>query len=153
MNMHFIDTLRIYITNSIKQKLLHVKISLLVITLFIISCLIIFNTISFSVYGHSIPTFYIPKPNQLYDKVNSEPNEILINFTERPELQASKIYVLNYKNERVDNHDLTLGQSQKSLLVTLDKSKLIPGLFTVKWMVLSKDDGFITRGSYTFSIA
>jgi copper resistance protein C len=77
---------------------------------------------------------------------------VVITFTERPELKASKIQVMDFKNERIDNQDLKLVESEKSLAVSLDKSKLMSGIYTVKWVVLSKDDGFITKGSYTFSI-
>ena len=59
---------------------------------------------------------------------------------------------MDSKNERVDNQDLELEQSEKSLSISLDKSKLMSGLYMVKWVVLSKDDGFITKGSYTFEI-
>ncbi len=59
---------------------------------------------------------------------------------------------MNLNNERIDNHDLKLAGSDKSLSVSLDKSKLISGDYTIQWLVLSKDDGFITKGSYIFSI-
>jgi hypothetical protein len=35
----------------------------------------------------------------------------------------------------------------------MDTSKLKPGVYTVTWLALSKDDGHITKGSYVFSIA
>jgi hypothetical protein len=34
----------------------------------------------------------------------------------------------------------------------LDKSKLSDGIFSVSWLVLSRDDGNITKGTYVFSI-
>lgn len=104
-------------------------------------------------YGHPQPTLFIPQPNQIVKNSDSTTSDIIITFTERLELQASKIYVLDNKNKRIDNHDLRMGLSEKSLSITLDKSKLNSGKFTVKWMVLSKDYAFITKGSYTFSIA
>ena len=53
----------------------------------------------------------------------------------------------------MDNNDLkTLSNDERTLSVSLDKSKLIPGIYTVNWIVLSKDDGHITKGSYVFSI-
>ncbi len=43
--------------------------------------------------------------------------------------------------------------SDKSLTVSLDKSKIVPGVYIVNWLVLSKADGHITKGSYVFSVA
>jgi hypothetical protein len=34
----------------------------------------------------------------------------------------------------------------------LDKSKVVPGTYTTDWLVLSKQDGHITKGSYVFSV-
>ena len=59
---------------------------------------------------------------------------------------------MNLNNERIDNYDLKISGSDKSLSVSLDKSKLVSGDYTIKWLVFSKDDGFITKGSYIFSI-
>jgi methionine-rich copper-binding protein CopC len=106
------------------------------------------------VYGHASPTVFNPKPNQTFD-VNGQavPDKITITFTERPELKASNIKVTDSKNTRVDNNDLkTLSNDERTLSVSLDKSKTNPGIYTVNWIVLSKDDGHITRGSYVFSI-
>ena len=59
---------------------------------------------------------------------------------------------MNSKNERIDNTDLTASNTDKSLSVTLDSSKVIPGVYTVNWLVVSKDDSHITKGSYVFSV-
>lgn len=105
------------------------------------------------VYGHASPVTYTPTPNQIIDSTQSVPDKITITFTERPELRASSIEVINSNNERIDNSDLQVLDSDKSFSVSLDKSKIIPGIYTVNWLVLSKDDGHITRGSYVFSVA
>jgi len=106
------------------------------------------------VYGHASPTVFIPKPNQTFD-INGQPvpDKITITFSERPEIKASNIKVTDSKNTRVDNNDLkTLSNDERTLSVSLGKSKIIPGIYTVNWIVLSKDDGHITKGSYVFSI-
>ena len=59
---------------------------------------------------------------------------------------------MNSKNERIGNTDLRASNSDKSLSVTLDSSKVIPGVYTVNWLVISKDDLHITKGSYVFSV-
>jgi methionine-rich copper-binding protein CopC len=105
------------------------------------------------VYGHASPATYSPTPNQVIDSTQSLPDKITITFTERPELRASNIEVINSNNERIDNNDLNLGDSDKALSASIDKSKLVSGIYTVNWLVLSKDDGHITRGSYVFSVA
>ena len=103
------------------------------------------------VFGHASPVTYLPEPNEIID-LKSIPNQATITFTENPEPRASNIKIMNSKNERIDNNDLTASDSDKSLSVTLDSSKLNPGVYTVNWLVLSKDDGHITKGSYVFSV-
>jgi methionine-rich copper-binding protein CopC len=137
---------------NLTQKLYIIKISLLGIVLFVITFSIMTNISFLPVYCHPKPFVYAPQPTQIFDPAQSIPSKVVITFTERPELKASKIQVMDFKNERIDNHDLKLVESEKSLAVSLDKSKLMSGIYTVKWVVLSKDDGFITKGSYTFSI-
>jgi methionine-rich copper-binding protein CopC len=112
-------------------------------------------TISLAVpaYGHANPVSYTPSPNQSFDSVDALPEQLSITFTERPELRVSKIDVLDQNNIRVDNNDLSISQDEKTTSVTIDKSKMSPGVFTVNWLVLSKDDGHITKGSYVFSIS
>ena len=41
----------------------------------------------------------------------------------------------------------------KNHSISLDKSKVVPGTFTTDWLVLSKEDGHITKGSFVFSVA
>lgn len=108
---------------------------------------------SLQVYGHASPITYVPKPNEIIDSVQSTPDKLTISFTESPEPRASSIKVINSNNERIDNNDLQVSDTDKSLSVSLDKSKVLPGIYTTDWLVLSKEDGHITKGSYVFSIA
>jgi len=80
------------------------------------------------------------------------PDKVTISFTEGPEPRASSIKVVNSNNERIDNNDLQVLDAEKSLSVSLDKSKVVPGTYTTDWLVLSKEDGHITKGSYVFSV-
>ena len=104
------------------------------------------------VFGHASPVTYSPEPNEIIDSSKPVPDQVTIAFTENPEPRASNIKIMNSKNERIDYNDLTASDSDKSLSVTLDSSKVIPGGYTVNWLVLSKDDGHITKGSYIFSV-
>lgn len=102
-------------------------------------------------YGHASPITYEPSPNEIFDSVQSVPDKVTISFTESPEPRASSIKVINLNNERVDNNDLVL-DAQKSLSISLDKSRILPGIYTTDWLVLSKEDGHISKGSYVFSV-
>ncbi|WP_458720208.1 copper resistance CopC family protein [Candidatus Nitrosocosmicus sp. R] len=104
------------------------------------------------VFGHASPVTYLPEPNEIINSPKSVPDQVTIAFTENPEPRASSIKIMNSNNERIDNNDLRASDSNKSLSVTLDSSKVIPGVYTVNWLVLSKDDGHITKGSYVFSV-
>ena len=141
-----IKVLRLY------QELYKINIPLIVVVLFAIAFSIVNGILFLPIYCHPNPLSYEPQPNQIIDLIQTLPDKVVITFTERPELKASSIRVMNLNNERIDNHDLKLAGSDKSLSVSLDKSKLISGDYTIKWLVLSKDDGFITKGSYIFSI-
>ncbi len=105
------------------------------------------------VYGHASPITYNPKPNQIINSEQLLPNDVTITFTESPEPRASSLKVMGPNNERIDNNDLQVLESSKSLSISLDKPKVIPGIYTVNWLVLSKADGHITKGSYVFSLA
>ena len=105
----------------------------------------------FPVYGHANPVTYDPSPNKVFDSSQSLPDKVTITFSEKPEVKASSIKVLNSNNERIDNNDLKITDSDRTLSVSIDKSKITQGIYTVNWAALSKDDGHITRGSYVFS--
>jgi len=105
----------------------------------------------FPVYGHANPVTYDPSPNKVFDSSQSLPDKVTITFSEKPEVKASSIKVLNSNNDRIDNNDLKITDSDRALSVSIDKSKITPGIYTVNWAALSKDDGHITKGSYVFS--
>ena len=113
---------------------------------------ILTSVLLFPVFGHASPVTYLPEPNEIIDSPKSVPDQVTIAFTENPEPRASSIKIMNSNNERIDNNDLRTSNSDKSLSATLDSSKVILGVYTVNWLVLSKDDGHITKGSYVFSV-
>lgn len=106
-----------------------------------------------SVHGHASPINYVPKPNEIADSAEALPDRVSITFTENPEPRASSLKVVNSNNERIDNNDLKVSESDKSFSIGLDKSKVLPGIYTADWLVLSKSDGHITKGTYVFSVA
>jgi methionine-rich copper-binding protein CopC len=103
--------------------------------------------------GHANPVLYKPSSNSIFQLDQLLPTNITILYSERPEPKVSYIHVLNTINERVDNNDFKIvAQDERRATVTLDSSKLMNGTYTVSWLVLSKDDGHITKGSYVFTI-
>ena len=110
-----------------------------------------------TIYGHANPVSYSPPANAVINmqqqQSKSLPDKVVILFSERPEPKISYIHVINAKNERVDNNDFKItGENDREATVTLDKSKLSDGVYSVSWLVLSRDDGHITKGTYVFNI-
>jgi methionine-rich copper-binding protein CopC len=129
---------------------MHLSIGIIVVTIFII---VVYNLPTLQVYGHASPISYVPQPNEEIDLGNETlVNAVTIAFTETPEPRASSLKVVNTDNERVDSDDLTLSDADKSISVSLDKSKVTPGIYTVDWLVLSTEDGHITKGTYVFTV-
>ena len=106
-------------------------------------------------YGHANPVSYSPSANSVINSGQDEslPDNVSILFSERPEPKVSYIHVTNSKNERVDNNDFKIiGQNDREASVTLDKNKIIDGVYSISWLVLSRDDGHISKGSYVFRV-
>ena len=127
--------------------------SFVIISFAIVFLYVIGTSLPFlSVYGHPSPVSYEPRPNQIIYSTQTLPDKVTITFTESLASGAtSSLKVIGSNNERIDNNDLKVLDSGKALSISLDKSKVIPGVYTVNWLVLSKDDGHITKGSYVFS--
>jgi methionine-rich copper-binding protein CopC len=103
-------------------------------------------------YGHASPIIYNPQPNQIFNSSQLIPDKLSITFTETPEVKASNIKAFDQNNVRIDKNDLSISESEKKLLISLDKSKINSGIYNVNWLVLSKEDGHITKGAYIFSL-
>jgi methionine-rich copper-binding protein CopC/nitrogen fixation protein FixH len=106
-------------------------------------------------YGHANPVSYSPSANSVVTSGQDKPlpDDVTILFSERPEPKVSYIHVTNSKNERVDNNDFKIiGQNDRGASVTLDKNKISDGVYSVSWLVLSLDDGHISKGSYVFRV-
>ena len=127
---------------------------------FLVVIIIVATTVTFyssPAYGHANRVYYSPSANAVIISQQQEndslPDKVVVLFSETPEPKVSYIHVTNSKNERVDNNDFKItGKNDREATVTLDKSKLSNGVYTVSWLVLSRDDGHITKGSYVFNI-
>ncbi len=106
----------------------------------------------FPVYGHASPVTLNPQSNQVFNSIQLLPDSVTITFTESPEPRASSLKVVDSTGQRIDKNDMKASDTDKSLSISLDKTKMNPGAYTVDWMVLSKADGHFTRGSYVFTL-
>ena len=142
---------------SILQKPIFTKNSVVVVVSFFTICATVVSLYSGTAYGHATPVSYSPPANAIISMQQQQdkslPDKVVILFSERPEPKVSYIHVTNSENKRVDNNDFKItGQNEREAIVTLDKSKLSGGVYSVSWLVLSRDDGHITKGTYVFNI-
>jgi methionine-rich copper-binding protein CopC len=138
------------------QKLIFTKNSVVVGISFFGVFMLNISLYSDAAFGHATPVSYSPPANAVFSmqqQGKSLPDKVIIFFSERPEPKVSYIHVTDSENKRVDNNDFKItGQNDREATVTLDKSKLSDGVYSVSWLVLSRDDGHITKGSYVFNI-
>lgn len=107
-----------------------------------------------NVYSHANPTLYTPTSNSVVGTNETLPEKVVIAFPERPEPKASYIHVTNSDNEKVDKNDYGVNSNNpRESSISIDTSKLKPGIYTVSWLALSRDDGHITKGSYVFTVS
>lgn len=96
--------------------------------------------------------------------IGAMPPELVLWFTETPELRFSEVQVVGPDGQRVDNGDLHVHGADprvrgidarpgdpRVLGITV-KPNLPGGTYTVIWKVLSSVDGHVTRGLYAFSV-
>lgn len=129
-------------------------LSVILLIPFAIMMLLIGNLIPQNVYSHANPTSYTPQSNSVVGENGTLPEKVVIAYTERPEPKASYIRVTNSDNERVDKNDYEVSSNNpRESSISMDTSKLEPGIYTVSWLALSMDDGHITKGSYVFTVS
>jgi methionine-rich copper-binding protein CopC len=115
---------------------------------------LISNLSSQNAYSHANPTSYTPPSNSVVGVGGTLPDKVVIAYSERPEPKASFIRVTDSENQRVDKNDYGISSGNpREASISIDSSKLKPGVYTVSWLALSKDDGHITRGSYVFTVS
>ena len=121
---------------------------------FAIMMFLIGNLIPQNVYSHANPTSYTPQSNAVVGENGTLPEKVIIVYSERPEPKASYMHVTNSDNERVDKKDYEVSSNNpRESSISMDTSKLEPGIYTVSWLALSMDDGHITKGSYVFTVS
>ena len=116
--------------------------------------MLLFSNLSQNVYSHANPISFIPPSNSVVGENGTLPEKVVIVFSERPEPKASYIHVTNSDNERVDKNDYRVNSNNpRESSISIDTQKIKPGIYTVSWLALSRDDGHITKGSYVFTVS
>ncbi len=85
-----------------------IKLSFTLSIFFIILSSFYMGFFSMQVIAHPIPISYKPHPNEVINFTSVIPHEVVIMFSDRPELKASSLKVIGSDNGRVDNNDLKL---------------------------------------------
>ncbi len=83
--------------------------------------------------------------------VHRSPPQLEIWFTERLEPAFSKVQVFDRNGKQVDKGDSEVGRADAKLL-RVSLPTLTPGMYRVKWRVLSVDT-HVSKGDFTFSVA
>jgi len=83
--------------------------------------------------------------------VRDPPARVTLRFSERLEPAFSKAQVLDASGRRVDNDDASVSGDDAAVL-SVSVRALPPGVYTVKWRVLSVDT-HVTEGDFAFTVA
>jgi copper transport protein len=94
--------------------------------------------------AHSLPTSEFPGIGQ---RINSQPHHLAMTFDEAILRQGDTFNVFNSKGKNFAATPVVLKTGMK---VTVPIGTLPPGGYTVRWRVVSTDDGHVTNGAYTF---
>jgi copper resistance protein C len=84
-------------------------------------------------------------------KVHGQPAEVRLRFSQPLEPAFSTVRVLDAGGKQVDREDKRLDPADASVL-RVSLPPLAPGVYRVKWRVLSADT-HVTEGDYTFEVA
>jgi copper transport protein len=79
------------------------------------------------------------------------PTQVVMNFTEEPDLSLSVVHVLNTAGANVGSGAVTGGANAKQLVIPLP-ANLANGSYTVSWRVISAEDGHMTIGAFAFGV-
>jgi copper transport protein len=98
--------------------------------------------------AHALLRDSTPKDGALLD---APPTEIVIDFTEPPDLGLSKITVVTADGQAVETGSLEKAPD-KGNRVRLALPQIGEGVYTVTWRVLSRVDGHVTGGAFSFGV-
>src|ERR687892_316320 len=98
--------------------------------------------------AHALLRDSTPKDGELLD---APPTEVVMDFTEPPDLGLSEITVLDADGQAVQTSDLERAPG-KGNRVRLTLPEIGEGVYTVTWRVLSRVDGHVTGGAFSFGV-
>lgn len=103
-------------------------------------------------YAHAVIDTCTPVPGST---ITSAPDKLVCIMTEEVAPRVSMLQVFDASNNEVDKGDSVLDTNdpdRKTLVVSLDTSKMPAGVYTVKWAAVTPDDNGHTDGSFQFTI-
>lgn len=98
--------------------------------------------------AHALLRDSTPKDGALLD---APPTEVVIDFTEPPDLGLSEITVVSADGQVVETGDLERAPGRGNR-VRLALPEIGEGIYTVTWRVLSRVDGHVTGGAFSFGL-
>lgn len=103
-------------------------------------------------YAHAAIDTCTPVPGST---IISAPDKLVCIMTEEVAPKVSVLRVFDASNNEVDTGDSVLDTNdpdRKTLVVSLDPSKMPAGVYTVKWAAVTPDDNGHSDGSFQFTI-
>lgn len=110
-------------------------------------CAVLVAASPFLVHAHASPVQSVPASSAILQQA---PESVEIRFSERLEEGASRVVVTNANGEEVSLPALVVHSDPYVLRAQLHT--ISEGVYTVRWSVVSKDDGHFTRGSFAFAV-
>ena len=98
--------------------------------------------------AHALLESSMPADGELLDE---GPREVLLDFTEPPDLGLSTVEVVDQTGALLETGPLELASSEREVRLELP-SELADGVYTVSWRVLSTVDGHVTAGGFSFGV-
>jgi copper transport protein len=84
--------------------------------------------------------------------LQSAPNQVVVTFTQAPDPKLSSMHVLDQTGKQVESGPPSPVPGQpRELRIPLPAS-LSKGVYTVTWRVVSRVDGHVTAGSFSFGV-
>lgn len=112
-----------------------------------LACAVVLCALASPVLAHADLISAQPGPG---DRLTLPPSELVANFTQDLDPSRSSLELRDASGARIVKGG-ELGNGPREF--RLDLPALAPGKYEVRWVSLSKEDGEIFRGTYTFEVA
>jgi copper transport protein len=89
-------------------------------------------------------------------KLSSAPLRIVCNATESMDVKGSSLQVFDSSGTQVDKGDSRVelnGRNRRTIVVSLDLSRVKGGVYIVRWKTLSAEDGDVANGEFHLTVA